>query len=88
MISKSETVSDIAKDFERESRIHRMCKSGSMSMWQATKYALRFQAAHEREVKVLRECLNEAVFVMQTLFDKQMPKWRKALEGEREDDNS
>ena len=60
MISKSETVSDIAKDFERESKIHRMCKSGSMSMWQATKYALRFQAAHEREVKALRERLKVA----------------------------
>lgn len=34
------------------------------------------------EVAELRECLNEAVFVMQTLFDKQMPKWRKALKGE------
>lgn len=38
-------------------------------------------AAKDGEIAELRECLKEAVFVMQTLFDKQMPKWRKALEG-------
>lgn len=37
--------------------------------------------AKDAEIAELRECLKEAVFVMQTLFDERMPKWRKALGG-------
>ena len=50
---KVETVNDVAKDLARESKYHRMTGSSSMSLFTATKYALRFQGAHLRAVDEL-----------------------------------
>lgn len=98
MASENETVAEIANEmrgewaqvyFSESSRRKdgEYCDNEFAAVEPGT-VADRIEAAHRREVAELRECLKEAVFVMQTLFDKQMPKWRKALEGANDEENN
>ena len=68
-MNANETIADIAKDFERESKIHRMCKSSCMSMYQVNKYSLRYQAAHSREVAELHDRIEKQKSINKELVD-------------------
>lgn len=80
-VRRIDTVDSIVDDFMRYVRKTPPLQNVSITTAYATKLSRRLKEAHKREVEELRKCLKEAVFVMQTLFDKKMTRWRKVLEG-------
>ena len=81
MVSENETVADIVAAMMNESH----AGDASCLEWVGSKirgYAYRIEAAHQREVAELRECLEQAYgdkIGTYTMKGNEVERWRKAL---------
>ena len=100
MSNKQETIADIVKEMRTLGRLDEKSTDKIPRTLQALglrTYADRIEAAHQREVAELRECLKEAVTEVCNRLEKcgfkepcvfktcYVQKWRKALKGSSND---
>ena len=85
---KQETVADIVKEMRQAEETWHKSEIAQLPTQYLKEWSDRIEAAHQREVAELRECLEQAYgdkIGTYTMKGNEVERWRKALKGAKDE---